>query len=219
MQQVYTDSQAGQPHQAAPCVGLNPAGATSDWRYGPRMNPWRAPNALPAPNWTHLLAWGHAWWRQGAGGPCTLFLRSVETWAIGSAGTWQRLDESMPVGKEYEPDFSATRSAQIVQNSGGVLGVRWQPGKVFHFWPGGGRKAFPAGLRGVLVTCQARAEFAGRLALGMAADLYIDGKTNPPAAGDPKVNQDIGIGMIKPVSRAWQSFAWTSATPDDLALL
>lgn len=217
--QAHADSQSGQPHAAAPCQGLNPAGVTTDWRYGPRLNPHRAPNALPAPGWSHLLAWGHAWWREGATGPCTLQLRSMETWAIGSAGVWVRLDESMPGGRDYAADFSGARTAQTVSNSGGVLGVRWGAGRVYHWWPQGGRKAIPAGLRGVLVTCQARAEHARRLALGVAADLYVNGTAQPPAGGDPAVNQDIGIGMIRPVTRAWQTFAWTSAAAADLAQL
>lgn len=211
---VYADSQQGARHECPDAQGLNPAGAgVGSWRYGPRVNPWIAKNTPPA-GWTHILAWLQAFHVARSTSPAPLFVRNLQLWAIGSAG-WQMLDACKPYGQAFSPSYDAAGVA-VAQpaSTADTLSAVWPLGQAFHAW--GPRRAIPAGLRGVLVTCEARTD--GDIVIGLAADFYKDA-TTVPRPGDYSANCDVGIGRNRRVTSEWRAYGWTSASLDDITNL
>lgn len=213
---VFSDSQLGIAHEAL-CHGLQkPAALSGDWRYGPRLNPYLSGANKPPAGWTHMLGWGQAFWHSKATDPAPLYVRNMHVQAIGSDG-WVTITKGKVYGQQFASfAVAGVTVAQPVAPDADTFAAVWPIGQAFHFWAADGRKPFPAGLRGVLVTFDAKSD--GDVCIGGGADFWRSGTvTNTP--GDYSNNCDIGIGRMRRVMPEWQSFGWTSASADDLKKL
>ena len=212
---AWNDGQA--PGHEAPCLGLQVAGSAAlDWRMKPRLNPYLLPNK-PKAGWTHLLPWGQVFYRTKEDSPTPVFIRNMQAWCLGDAG-WVQTH----AGKVYGQQFGSLRLAGVTITQppapdDQTFGAVWPLGLVFHFWSQAGRKPYPAGMRGMLVTCEARAD--GDACIMLAADWYKDATTPVPSPNDFSVNCDLGIGRARVIGSEWSTFYWTSASMDDLRLL
>ena len=187
----------------------------------------------PRTDWNAVTAWGQVYaiegWHPEQAPNTRVQLRDDQLWILSkSTGRWTQTQLSGIQGGAFNSDFGNNGGTGVTTKdetaNGGGLSVTAGNGFNYHFWPGARATMNPYDIGGVYSVFQARLildnsngaddrSSAKYIASG-GADYWR--AVDAPFANDWSNNGGVGGGRFKTVTNDWQSFSFTTLTPEQL---
>lgn len=174
-----------------------------DWAKRARIG---AGNRPPA-GWSAIQGWGQAFRQRGAVG--AVEIRDMQTWVL--TDEWRQVQAGDWIGAAFAPSYVDNEAVPIERDGDSV---NWPQDRALHWWHED-RATLPAGLRAILVLCQARGP-SGVL-LGLGCDYWQN--LDADWTGGGVANTDAAIGRVRRLCPQWRAYGMTTATTEQLAMM